>query len=95
MLGQTISMVLPEVVGYKLTGVIGSLVTSTDVVLTITKVTGVIAIAMTCPEVTASYPTSYIIHEIVSVMAPHPRAPVIIIDYIKQAMYSRRGVVVT
>ena len=40
MLGQAISMVLPEVVGYKLTGSISSLVTSTDVVLTITKVTG-------------------------------------------------------
>ena len=39
MLGQAISMVLPEVVGYKLTGTISSLTTSTDVVLTITKVT--------------------------------------------------------
>lgn len=38
MLGQTISMVLPKVVGYKLTGEIDSLATSTDVVLTITKV---------------------------------------------------------
>ena len=38
MLGQPISMVLPEVVGYKLTGKLGQLVTSTDVVLTITKV---------------------------------------------------------
>lgn len=38
MLGQPISMVLPEVVGYRLTGEVGSLVTSTDVVLTITKV---------------------------------------------------------
>ena len=38
MLGQTISMVLPEVVGYKLIGAVGPLVTSTDVVLTITKV---------------------------------------------------------
>ncbi|KAK7482145.1 hypothetical protein BaRGS_00026610 [Batillaria attramentaria] len=37
MLGQPISMVLPEVVGYKLTGQIGQLVTSTDIVLTITK----------------------------------------------------------
>ncbi|XP_025080902.1 cytoplasmic aconitate hydratase-like isoform X2 [Pomacea canaliculata] len=37
MLGQPISMVLPEVVGYRLTGEVGSLVTSTDVVLTITK----------------------------------------------------------
>ncbi|XP_070547290.1 cytoplasmic aconitate hydratase-like isoform X2 [Ptychodera flava] len=37
MLGQAISMVLPKVVGYKLTGELNSLVTSTDVVLTITK----------------------------------------------------------
>ena len=39
MLGQAISMVLPKVLGYKLTGEIGPLTTSTDVVLTITKVT--------------------------------------------------------
>ena len=38
MLGQPISMVLPEVVGYKLTGEISQYTTSTDVVLTITKV---------------------------------------------------------
>ena len=38
MLGQSISMVLPKVVGYKLTGNINPLSTSTDVVLTITKV---------------------------------------------------------
>lgn len=38
MLGQAISMVLPEVVGYRLTGSINPLATSTDVVLTITKV---------------------------------------------------------
>ena len=38
MLGQSISMVLPKVVGYKITGSLPSLVTSTDVVLTITKV---------------------------------------------------------
>ena len=38
MLGQAISMVLPKVVGYKLVGSISSLATSTDVVLTITKV---------------------------------------------------------
>lgn len=38
MLGQAISMVLPQVVGYKLVGKLSSLVTSTDVVLTITKV---------------------------------------------------------
>jgi len=37
MLGQSISMVLPEVVGYKITGQLGQLTTSTDVVLTITK----------------------------------------------------------
>jgi len=37
MLGQAISMVLPEVIGYKITGVLNQLVTSTDVVLTITK----------------------------------------------------------
>ena len=30
-------MVLPEVIGYKITGVLNQLVTSTDVVLTITK----------------------------------------------------------
>ena len=38
MLGQAISMVLPKVVGYKITGTVGPIVTSTDVVLTITKV---------------------------------------------------------
>ncbi|XP_072040236.1 cytoplasmic aconitate hydratase-like isoform X3 [Amphiura filiformis] len=37
MLGQAISMVLPKVVGYKLTGKMDPLATSTDVVLTITK----------------------------------------------------------
>jgi aconitate hydratase len=37
MLGQCISMVLPEVVGYKLVGQLNPLATSTDVVLTITK----------------------------------------------------------
>ena len=37
MLGQPISMVLPNVVGYKITGSPGPHVTSTDVVLTITK----------------------------------------------------------
>ncbi|NXX95104.1 ACOC hydratase, partial [Centropus bengalensis] len=37
MLGQPISMVLPEVVGYKLLGNPQPLVTSTDIVLTITK----------------------------------------------------------
>ena len=38
MLNQCISMVLPKVVGYKLSGKMDSLATSTDVVLTITKV---------------------------------------------------------
>jgi aconitate hydratase len=37
MLGQSVSMVLPQVVGYKLTGQLSQLTTSTDVVLTITK----------------------------------------------------------
>jgi aconitate hydratase len=37
MLGQSICMVLPEVVGYKLVGKLPSYATSTDVVLTITK----------------------------------------------------------
>ena len=38
MLGQAISMVLPPVVGYKITGAASPLATSTDIVLTITKV---------------------------------------------------------
>jgi aconitate hydratase len=38
MLGQAISMLLPKVVGYKLVGELNPLVTSTDLVLTITKV---------------------------------------------------------
>lgn len=37
MLGQSISMLLPEVIGYKLEGKLSSLATSTDLVLTITK----------------------------------------------------------
>lgn len=37
MLGQTISMVLPKVVGFKLTGKLGLGCTATDVVLTITQ----------------------------------------------------------
>ncbi|KAF2345490.1 Aconitase/3-isopropylmalate dehydratase large subunit alpha/beta/alpha domain, partial [Trinorchestia longiramus] len=37
MLGQAISLVLPEVIGYKITGQLSPLSTSTDVVLTITK----------------------------------------------------------
>lgn len=38
MLGQSISMLLPEVVGYRLHGELGPFITSTDLVLTITKV---------------------------------------------------------
>lgn len=38
MLGQPVSMVLPQVVGYKLIGTLPPLATSTDLVLTITKV---------------------------------------------------------
>jgi aconitate hydratase len=37
MLGQAIAMLLPEVIGYKLVGRLSPLVTSTDLVLTITK----------------------------------------------------------
>ncbi|KAL2078886.1 hypothetical protein ACEWY4_024630 [Coilia grayii] len=37
MLGQPISMVLPEVIGYQLQGIPDTLITSTDIVLTITK----------------------------------------------------------
>lgn len=37
MLGQSVSMVLPKVVGYKITGELPPLITSTDLVLTITK----------------------------------------------------------
>ena len=37
MLGQAISMVLPPVVGYRITGTMGHTATSTDIVLTITK----------------------------------------------------------
>lgn len=38
MLGQAISMLVPKVVGYKLDGVLNQYATSTDLVLTITKV---------------------------------------------------------
>lgn len=38
MLGQAISMVVPKVVGYRLEGVLNQYATSTDLVLTITKV---------------------------------------------------------
>lgn len=37
MLGQSIAMLLPEVIGYKLEGKLNQFVTSTDLVLTITK----------------------------------------------------------
>ncbi|XP_036406679.1 cytoplasmic aconitate hydratase [Megalops cyprinoides] len=37
MLGQPISMVLPEVIGYKVVGIPDQLITSTDIVLTVTK----------------------------------------------------------
>jgi aconitate hydratase len=37
MLGQSISFLLPEVIGYKLDGKLNPLITSTDLVLTITK----------------------------------------------------------
>lgn len=37
MLGQPISMVLPEVIGYRLFGTPNKLITSTDIVLTVTK----------------------------------------------------------
>jgi aconitate hydratase len=37
MLGECISFLLPEVIGYKLVGNLNSYVTSTDLVLTITK----------------------------------------------------------
>lgn len=48
MLGQAISMVLPKVVGYKLTGHVNPFITSTDVVLTITKVERQFCILDTC-----------------------------------------------
>ena len=38
MMGLPMSMVLPQVVGYRLTGELSQFATSTDVVLTITKV---------------------------------------------------------
>ena len=46
MLDQTISMVLPKVVGYKLIGNIGKWTTSTDVVLTITKVSVCVSVCL-------------------------------------------------
>jgi aconitase A len=38
MLGQAISMLLPKVVGYKIVGELSQYATSTDLVLTVTKV---------------------------------------------------------
>lgn len=38
MLGQAITMILPQVIGYKIIGNLNELCTSTDVVLTIIKV---------------------------------------------------------
>lgn len=38
MLGQAITMIIPKVVGYKLVGVLNQYATSTDLVLTVTKV---------------------------------------------------------
>lgn len=37
MLGQSITMILPEVIGYQLIGTLNTYATSTDLVLTITK----------------------------------------------------------
>jgi len=48
MLGQSVSMVLPQVVGYRLTGQLSKLTTSTDVVLTITKVCDCILTLSSC-----------------------------------------------
>lgn len=47
MLGQPISMVLPEVVGYKLSGKPCKFITSTDIVLTVTKVISIFLLART------------------------------------------------
>lgn len=38
MLGQSISMLLPQVIGYKIYGKLSQYATSTDLVLTVTKV---------------------------------------------------------
>lgn len=51
MLGQPISMVLPEVVGYKLHGVPDKFITSTDIVLTVTKVVAALCSAVVRPSV--------------------------------------------
>ena len=37
MLGQPLSMLLPEVIGFRLTGALGPGVTATDLVLTVTQ----------------------------------------------------------
>ncbi|MDZ7588513.1 MAG: aconitase family protein [Parasphingorhabdus sp.] len=37
MLGQPVSMLIPEVVGFKLTGELGEGITATDLVLTVTQ----------------------------------------------------------
>lgn len=37
MLGQPISMVIPEVVGFRMTGALPQVATATDLVLTVTK----------------------------------------------------------
>jgi aconitate hydratase len=37
MLGQSLSMILPEVIGFKLTGTLQSMITATDLVLTVTQ----------------------------------------------------------
>ncbi len=42
MVGQAINMILPPVVGYKIFGKLNEICTSTDVVLTITKVLNII-----------------------------------------------------
>lgn len=47
MLGQAISMLLPEVIGYHITGSLDQYATSTDLVLTITKV-GIIIAQLGC-----------------------------------------------
>lgn len=51
MLGQPISMVLPQVVGYKLHGTPDRFITSTDIVLTVTKVSARTAPARLTPLV--------------------------------------------
>ena len=43
MLGQAISLVLPQVVGYKISGKLNEMCTSTDIVLAITKVIEVLS----------------------------------------------------